>query len=114
MAVQPGAEGHAVLALPADAPPSLSVDGAASQPLAAIDTEPATWDAPEIVWAAGLLPASEVLRGIVIVLAATYIPTLVYVTALYHCDRYEKEPKRLLAYAFFWGAWPAVAGLETR
>jgi len=31
------------------------------------------------------------------------------VTALYHSDRYEKEPKRLLAYAFFWGAWPAVA-----
>jgi RsiW-degrading membrane proteinase PrsW (M82 family) len=80
-----------------------------SQPLTAIKTEPATWDAPEVVWAAGLLPASEVLRGIVTVLLATYIPTILYVTALYHSDRYEKEPKRLLVYAFFWGAWPAVA-----
>jgi RsiW-degrading membrane proteinase PrsW (M82 family) len=108
--VQPGPAGHAVLTLSADSAPTLVVDGAArSQPLAATNTEPATWDAPEFVWAAGLLPANEVLRGIGIVLLATYVPTLLYVTLLYHSDRYEKEPKKLLAYAFFWGAWPAVA-----
>jgi len=108
--VQPGPEGHAVLTMSANSAPTLIVDGEVqSQSLTAIKTEPATWNAPEVVWAAGLLPAGEVLRGIVTVLLATYIPTLLYVTALYHSDRYEKEPKRLLAYAFFWGAWPAVA-----
>jgi len=76
--------------------------------LLVIETRQATWDAPELIWAAGLLPTSEVVRGLIICLLAAYIPTLIYVTALYHSDRYEKEPKRLLLYAFFWGAWPAV------
>jgi RsiW-degrading membrane proteinase PrsW (M82 family) len=104
-----GDSGHAVLTLAAETPPTLAVDGLpVNQSLTAVETEPATWDAPEVVWAAGLLTTTDLIRGLVICLLATYIPTIVYVTGLYHCDRYEKEPKRLLIYAFFWGAWPAL------
>jgi RsiW-degrading membrane proteinase PrsW (M82 family) len=107
--VPPGNSSRVLLTLTADKLPTLVVDGLAnSQELTAIESEPAAWDAPDLVWAAGLLPASDVLRGLIIILLATYIPTLLYVTALYHCDRYEKEPKQLLLFAFLWGAWPAV------
>lgn len=106
--VRPNDSGHSLLTLSAEVPPSLVVGGSAeSHKPATVETEAATWDAPEVIWAAGLLPASEVLRGLLICLLAAYIPSLIYVTVLYHCDRYEKEPKRLLVYAFFWGAWPA-------
>jgi protease PrsW len=39
---------------------------------------------------------------------ATALPTAVYVYAVWWLDRYEKEPVRLLAGAFLWGAVPAV------
>lgn len=71
-------------------------------------TEPATWDAPDLVWIAGLLPASDVIKGIAISLLAGVIPTLLYTGLIYWNDRYEKEPKALLATAFFWGAIPAI------
>ena len=41
-------------------------------------------------------------------LLAGLLPTLLYVGALYWADRYEKEPARLLAAAFLWGAVPAI------
>jgi RsiW-degrading membrane proteinase PrsW (M82 family) len=57
---------------------------------------------------AGLLPITDVLLGVGISLLAALVPTLAYVGALYWADRYEKEPKRLLASAFLWGAIPAM------
>jgi len=39
---------------------------------------------------------------------AAVIPTIVYVLVLWWFDRYEREPRRLLLSAFFWGALPAV------
>jgi len=39
---------------------------------------------------------------------AAVIPTVVYVFVLWWFDRYEREPRRLLFSAFFWGAVPAV------
>ena len=70
--------------------------------------KPAVWDAPDVVWLAGLLPAEEISRGISTSLLAGVLPTLLYVLLLYWADRYEKEPKRLLATAFVWGALPAI------
>ena len=71
-------------------------------------TEPATWDAPEVIWLAGLMAAGDLLKGIVISLSAAIIPSILYIGVLYWADRYEKEPKRLLAAAFAWGAIPAI------
>jgi RsiW-degrading membrane proteinase PrsW (M82 family) len=39
---------------------------------------------------------------------AAILPTLVYVTILWWLDHFEKEPRRLLLTAFFWGALPAA------
>ena len=39
---------------------------------------------------------------------AVILPTAVYVLLIWWIDRYEKEPLRLLATAFLWGAIPAV------
>jgi RsiW-degrading membrane proteinase PrsW (M82 family) len=41
-------------------------------------------------------------------LLAGLLPTLLYVGLLYWADRFEKEPARLLAAAFLWGAIPAL------
>ncbi len=68
----------------------------------------ATWDAPDLVWIGTVLPAHQVVAGLLTVVLASVVPTLVYVGALYWLDRYEKEPKRLLSAAFVWGAIPAV------
>ncbi|HIP87724.1 MAG TPA: hypothetical protein EYH27_04720, partial [Anaerolineales bacterium] len=40
--------------------------------------EPAVWDAPDIVWLVGLLPAEEISRGIGTALMAGTLPTLLY------------------------------------
>lgn len=40
--------------------------------------------------------------------AAAVVPTGLYVLIVWWLDRYEKEPLRLLAAAFIWGALPAV------
>jgi len=40
--------------------------------------------------------------------SAAVIPTALYVLIVWWLDRYEKEPLRLLAAAFIWGALPAV------
>ena len=69
----------------------------------------ATWDAPDMVWVAGVLPAHLITTGLLIALLGAVVPTAIYVGLLYWADRYEKEPKRLLAAAFAWGALPALA-----
>lgn len=91
-------------------PPTLEQTGGAGQATVVCEAEnlPAIWDAPDIVWLAGLLPAGEVMRGLGLALLAGLGPTALYVLALYWVDRYEKEPKRLLAAAFLWGAIPAM------
>jgi RsiW-degrading membrane proteinase PrsW (M82 family) len=101
--------GLAVLTLKVGRHPTLIVDGSvhATRPTK-VETEPEIWDAPDLVWVAGILPASDVAKGLGISLLAGLLPTLIYVTVLYHSDRYEKEPKPLLAAAFLWGALPAL------
>jgi RsiW-degrading membrane proteinase PrsW (M82 family) len=81
----------------------------ASQGPTATDTVEATWDAPEIVWIGTVLPAHQVGTGLLLATLAAVVPTLAYVGALYWVDRYEKEPKQLLAAAFVWGAIPSLA-----
>ncbi len=104
----PGTEsGEAKLTIQAGAAPILSIGKLELKPTTT-KTVAATWDAADLVWLAGLLPASEVTRGVAISLLAGLLPTLLYVGLLYWADRYEKEPKRLLAAAFFWGAIPAL------
>jgi RsiW-degrading membrane proteinase PrsW (M82 family) len=71
-------------------------------------TSPATWDAPDLVWFAGYLPANQVVLGVLLALAAGILPSLAYAALLYWNDRYEKEPIRLIAAALLWGAIPAV------
>jgi RsiW-degrading membrane proteinase PrsW (M82 family) len=71
-------------------------------------TSPATWDAPDLVWFAGYLPANQVMLGIILALAAGILPSLAYAALLYWNDRYEKEPLKLIAAALLWGAIPAV------
>jgi RsiW-degrading membrane proteinase PrsW (M82 family) len=72
------------------------------------ETFNATWDAPDLIWAAGHLPASDVVKGVTISLLAGLIPTIIYLAALYWSDQYEKEPISLLSAALFWGAIPAL------
>jgi RsiW-degrading membrane proteinase PrsW (M82 family) len=101
--------GSAALAFGAGGSPTIVVgsSGAAlSSPEA--KTVRATWDAPDLVWIGTILPAHQVALGLLIVVLASVVPTLLYVGALYWVDRYEKEPKRLLAAAFVWGAIPSV------
>jgi RsiW-degrading membrane proteinase PrsW (M82 family) len=45
---------------------------------------------------------------IVLSLIAAFVPSLLYTTLVWWLDRYEREPFRLLAVAFAWGALPAV------
>ena len=107
--VPPSASGRASLALRAHEPPALIVaDGSPEVRPATAEMEAATWDAPDLVWLAGVLPVSDVTRGVVTSLAAGLLPTVLYVGVLYWADRFEKEPGRLLATAFFWGAVPAL------
>ena len=101
--------GQAALILQADGLPGLVIPGL-SLPLhpSQEKIETVSWDAPDIIWLVGFLPASDVVRGVVISLLAALLPALACVAALYWADRYEKEPKRLLATAFLWGAVPAL------
>jgi protease PrsW len=72
------------------------------------ETVPTTWDAIDFVWMVNLLPAAEIAKGISISILAAMIPTLVFMGMVYWADRYEKEPKRLMAVVFLWGAAPAL------
>jgi RsiW-degrading membrane proteinase PrsW (M82 family) len=102
------ASGRASLMLRADEPPTLIVAGVSQEVRPTTEVETVTWDAPDLVWLVGILPASDVIRGVTMSLLAGLLPTLLYVGALYWADRYEKEPKRMLAAAFLWGAIPAL------
>lgn len=46
--------------------------------------------------------------ALLISLIAAVVPTFCYVLLFYWADRYEREPLRLLALAFMWGAFPAI------
>jgi RsiW-degrading membrane proteinase PrsW (M82 family) len=102
------ASGRASLMLRADEPPTLIVAGVSQEVRPTTEVETVTWDAPDLVWLVGILPASDVIRGVTMSLLAGLLPMLLYVGALYWADRYEKEPKRMLAAAFLWGAIPAL------
>jgi RsiW-degrading membrane proteinase PrsW (M82 family) len=107
--VSGGASGRASLALQEGRPPTLRVTGDPGKLLpTAVETRQVTWDALDPVWLVGFLPATQVLQGVGISLLAGLLPTLLYVALLYSADRYEKEPKAMLATAFLWGAIPAV------
>lgn len=110
--VQFAAPGRASVLLGAGLPVRLAIEQQGAQAVylepADITTVAASWDAPDLVWIAGLLPARQVLTGVLVALMAGVLPTLAYVGLLYWVDLYEKEPKRLLAAAFLWGAIPAV------
>lgn len=105
-----GESGRATLELGHGPTAVLAIDGPGPllEPSQA-ETFKATQDAPDLVWIGGILPAHQVVTGLLLALLAGAAPSLVYVGALYWADRYEKEPKRLLAAAFVWGAIPAVA-----
>jgi len=46
--------------------------------------------------------------GILLVMLLSFVPMLLYALLLWWLDRYEKEPLYLLAFAFLWGAIPAI------
>ncbi len=46
--------------------------------------------------------------GILLVMLLSFVPMLLYALLLWWLDRYEKEPLHLLAFAFLWGAIPAI------
>ena len=73
-----------------------------------LDILPATWDAPDLVWIGEVLPFPQVVQSLTIAWIAAVLPALLYVGLLYRADRYEKDPRRLLAAAMFWGALPAL------
>jgi RsiW-degrading membrane proteinase PrsW (M82 family) len=101
--------GRASLTLEAGSSPALipAPGSEGVQPSGAV-AETATWDAPDLAWLVGVLPASDVVKGVTMSLLAGLLPTLLYVGLLYWADRFEKEPTRLLAAAFLWGAIPAL------
>ena len=71
-------------------------------------TKNTVWEAPDLVWVAEFLPASQITRGLLLILSASILPTLLYTLAIYWYDRYEKEPIKLLMTTFLWGAIPSV------
>lgn len=116
-----GAIGRATLALPAGGPPLLRIDGntrgerpvqpgspAAARGPTAVASSTASWNAPDVMWAIGLLSLPDVVAGLGLSLLAGLLPPLVYVALLYWADQYEKEPVRLLVGAFLWGSLPAL------
>ena len=66
------------------------------------------WDAPDTVLVGSFLPFHEILGGLVISLLISLAPILLLIAILSWIDRYEREPVRMLAFAFFWGAIPAL------
>ncbi len=118
-AVSFGASGQAALTLSAADAPQLVVRGAGADgsdlalDTAQTESYAATWDAPDLVWISGVLPAQVVGAGLLTALLAAVLPSLLYVGVLYWGDRYEKEPKRLLTAAFIWGAIPALVVAAT-
>ncbi|MFQ5943661.1 MAG: PrsW family glutamic-type intramembrane protease [Anaerolineales bacterium] len=101
--------GSATLKMGTSEPPSLAIEGMPGTIRASTsDTTRVLWDSPDVVWVAGILPATDVIKGVSIGLLAGILPMFLYGAGLYWFDRYEKEPMRLLAAAFLWGAIPAI------
>lgn len=100
--------GEVRLTLQTGESPVLAIAGVPGE-IAPVSTQTmaATWDAPDVIWMAGLLPGSEVVKGLVISFLASVLPSSLLLGVLYWVDRYEKEPLSLLATAFLWGAIPA-------
>jgi RsiW-degrading membrane proteinase PrsW (M82 family) len=71
-------------------------------------TVEATWEARDLVWVGGALPAHRVGAGLLLAVLAGVVPAALYVGALYWLDRYEKEPGLLVTAAFLWGSVPAL------
>jgi protease PrsW len=74
----------------------------------AAQTYLATWNVPDLVWMGGILPAPEIMEGILLALLFSLAPTLVFIAVLVWVNRYRREPVRMLAAAILWGAIPAV------
>jgi RsiW-degrading membrane proteinase PrsW (M82 family) len=106
-------EGSATLLFGSETTPTLTLygNGELAAPVvepSEVDTAPATWDAPDLVWVGGVLPVDELVLGLIGAVLGAVVPAILFVGLLYWVDRYEKEPRRLLAAAFLWGAVPAV------
>jgi len=103
------ASGDISLTLTADSEPKLFIDGNADANLPVQgEAMPASWDAPDFVWMVNLLPVRDIAQGVSIALFAALLPVIFFVGVVYWADRYEKEPKRLLAIVFLWGAIPTL------
>jgi RsiW-degrading membrane proteinase PrsW (M82 family) len=101
--------GLVTLTLSAGESPALIIAGVPGRIMpSTIETDTIAWDAPDLIWMAGFLPGSEVIKGLMISLLAGWLPALLLVGVLYWTDRYEKEPAGLLATTFLWGAVPAL------
>ena len=107
--IELGATGEAILNFNSNGHPTLSIVETREILVAQeSSTQRVPWEAPDVVWVAGILPITDVIRGVTIAILAGLVPTLAYTGALFWFDRYEKEPARLLAAAFAWGAIPAL------
>lgn len=105
--VRVGGSGYLSLILAQGMLPELLLDDETISPA---DGEPiaATWDAPDFVWMVNWLPAGEIVRGVSISIFAALLPTVLFMGLVYWADRNEKEPKRLMAIVFLWGAIPTL------
>ncbi|MEJ2757722.1 MAG: PrsW family intramembrane metalloprotease, partial [Anaerolineales bacterium] len=87
--------------------PGLFIGGSQIQP-SSRTIEHATWNAPDLVWFAGYLPASQIALGLLISITAGVFPGLFFIILIYYFDRYEKEPLKLVFTAILWGAIPSI------
>ncbi len=55
-----------------------------------------------------LTPSVNTILGIALSFLAAFVPAIVYTLIVWWVDRYEREPGRLMASVFIWGAVPAV------
>ncbi|MFQ5921669.1 MAG: PrsW family intramembrane metalloprotease [Anaerolineales bacterium] len=107
--IELGSTGEAILTFDSDGTPTLAIVETLEIVVAPESTtERVPWEAPDVVWVAGILPITDVIMGITIAILAGLVPTIIYAGALFWFDRFEKEPARLLAAAFAWGAIPAL------
>lgn len=92
----------------AETPPQIIFPGGQKILPAHSSTSTQTWDSPDLVWFAGYLTTDQVVKGILLSLAAGILPVLAYAFLIYNFDKNEKEPKSLVAAALVWGSLPAV------
>jgi RsiW-degrading membrane proteinase PrsW (M82 family) len=51
---------------------------------------------------------TTLILGLFLSLLVAGLPTVFWAALVWWCDRYEREPIRLVTAAFLWGALPAV------